>query len=409
MINFRLNFVLQLCIGSLLCMVVGGCTASPNNNLNWVSAASRTSAAMPYYGPARLTPPEIRSEVMSFADNYLTQVSQAMDEMAFTTSRREVSEWALQMKISTALAAYTNAGGPNEVVSLLDMLVLVTLKREALEEYWIPTFLHDEGAGVRQAYRNCEKQAWELGARVLTQQQIDELRALIEQWRKDNPGQYYIGYIRFAEFAAYRRIDADSPQVKKAGSLFGLLYIDPLANLDPVAQELRNYRALTERIMFIAERSPIVLGWQAEYAMTKATSTPQMLEFIAASQKFADASDHFAKTSAGLPEEFAREREALVKQIAGEMTRQRQELLEDIDQREKTLRQILDDVQQLIDHMDRAGASVNQQTQATIGMTDQLSSRLVNQIFWRAIILIVAIVLAVPAAALGYRLVTNRR
>jgi hypothetical protein len=314
-----------------------------------------------------------------------------------------VSEWALQMKISTALAAYTDASGPNEIVSLLDMLVLVTLKREALEEYWIPDLLRDEGAGVLQSYRNVESKAWELGARVLTPQQIVELHGLIEQWRKDNPGQYYIGYIRFAEFAAYRRIGADSPQAKKPGSVFSLLYLDPLANLDPVAQELRNYRALTERILFIAERSPIVLSWQAEYAIAKASSTPQMLQFVSSSEKFADATDRFARTTADYPQELSREREAAVAQIADALTKQRQELLSDIDQREKTLRQILADAQQLMDHMNEAGTSVNQQTQATIAATGQISGGLLNQIFWRVLLLIVAIVLAIPTATLGYR------
>jgi ABC-type transporter Mla subunit MlaD len=128
-----------------------------------------------------------------------------------------------------------------------------------------------------------------------------------------------------------------------------------------------------------------------------------MLQFVSSSEKFADATDRFARTTADYPQELSREREAAVAQIADALTKQRQELLSDIDQREKTLRQILADAQQLMDHMNAAGTSVNQQTQATIAATGQISGGLLNQIFWRMLLLIVAIVLAIPTATLGYR------
>ena len=72
--------------------------------------------------------------------------------------------------------------------------------------------------------------------KVLTEGQLAELRSVIEQWVKENPGQYYVSHVRFTDFATTKRMTADSPQAKAPGSVFGLLYLDPLAGLDPVAR-----------------------------------------------------------------------------------------------------------------------------------------------------------------------------
>jgi hypothetical protein len=364
-------------------MSVLGCAASTTNssNLRTVSNTPYNSATQAVYGPSRLTLPEIRSEVMSFADNYVAHTARAMDELAASTHSSEVAQWALRMKIAAAMNAFNNAGGPNEVVGLLDTLVMVTLKREALEEYWIPTLLHDEGAGVLKSYRDSEKEAWELGSRVLTQHQIDELHTLIDQWRKDNPGEYYVGNIHFAEFAADRRISADSPQAKRPGSLFGLFYLDPLANLDPVAQELRNYRALTERMLFIAERFPLVVGWQAEYAIAQGTSTPQMVQFVSATDRFATAAQKY-------PQDLSVERKAAIEQISDEMTKQRQALWQDFDQHEAKLRRLISESQQLVERADHAGTSINTQTTKTVAITQQASINVLRYAFVLCLILI---------------------
>jgi hypothetical protein len=178
------------------------------------------------------------------------------------------------------MASFTNASGPNSVVALLDMLVLTRLKRAALQEYWIPTLLHEEGEPLLRAFRRGEDQVWLAGAKVLSEPQLAELRKVIEQWQTDNPTQYYVSHVRFTDFANAMRITSSSPQVKLPSSVFGLLYVDPLAGLDPVAKELAEYRALSERLLYVVNRMPIMLSWMMERAGEHVTGAPQLVRFV---------------------------------------------------------------------------------------------------------------------------------
>ena len=218
---------------------------------------------------------------------YVTTLAQAFDELRASTKRPEVVRWALDNKIATANAAFTNATEAGDGAALLDMLVYATLKRQGVEDHWLPNLLGpDEGAGVLEAHRRAEQEVWSRGAKMLTRKQLEELTSLIEQWRRDHPAQYYVSHIRLADIAAAKQLTSGSPQLKLPGSVFSLLYMDPLSGLDPMAAELHGYRALTERMMFLAQRMPLVFGAQVERATLAATSTPEMLRVVAGIEKF---------------------------------------------------------------------------------------------------------------------------
>ena len=47
---------------------------------------------------------------------------------------------------------------------------------------------------------------------MLSEQQLAELRQIIDEWRAANPTQYYVAYIRFTDFANAMRVTADPPK-----------------------------------------------------------------------------------------------------------------------------------------------------------------------------------------------------
>jgi DNA-binding TFAR19-related protein (PDSD5 family) len=325
--------------------------------------------------------------------------------------------------VATITVGMINGTAPNPVVGLLDMVVFSTLKRQAVEEYWLPNLLGDEGKGIAVAHRRGEDAAWEAAGRVLTPSQCNQLRDLIEEWRRGHPGQYYVGQTRFSDFDAYRNLTPDSPQAKTPGSLFSLFYVDPLAGLDPVARELRSYRALTERMMFMVSRLPVLAAYQVDLAAMSATGTPEVRAFVAATDKFADATSHFANVTAGYPAALSAERQAAVKQLGEVTARERQAaieqasravaaeretLLKQIEAQDGRIRAILADVSQLVARAEQAGTTVNASTAQTINSTEQATRRTMDQAFRLSLILLLVILLGVPAVLLAYR-VANRR
>ena len=128
---------------------------------------------------------------------------------------------------------------------------------------------------------------------MLDDPQLKELHDLIDQWRKDNPKQYYVGFVRLEDFGSYRQWQ-NAPQKAKPGSIFSLLYIDPLAGLDPVAAELRGFQSMTSRMIFIFQRLPIILQWQVRRELDAMLNNEQIAEIAADTGKFAGAADRFA-------------------------------------------------------------------------------------------------------------------
>src|SRR5688500_7251785 len=213
-----------------------------------------------------------RSPVMSLSDTYCPTVIQSFDTIIAETKDPKRAHWARGQRVGTMTISITNATGPNAVVGLLDMVVFATLKRAAVEEHWVPTLLGEEGGPVLEAHRRGEADAWAAAERVFSKSQVKELHTLVTKWQREHRGQYYVGYTRFSDFDEYRSLSPESPQAKLPGSLFGALYIDPLAGLDPVARELRSYRALTERLAFIVTRMPILMSYQIDLGVHSATS-----------------------------------------------------------------------------------------------------------------------------------------
>jgi hypothetical protein len=367
-----------------------------------------------------------RWQAMSAADSYVPIIVQALDELRARTNRPELVTWAMEHRIATALASFTNASEVNGYVALLDMLVYARLKRHALEEHWIPTLLHEDGQPMLEAYQRGERDVWQKAARVLSQKQLDELAEVIEAWRKENPTQYYVSHIQFTDFASAMRITADSAKAKAPSSVFGLLYIDPLAGLDPVARELQEYRAVTERLSYFASRMPIIIGWQVDLAVRRSTTDPQVSKivdntskFVDSSARFADATVRFADTVKKFPQDLRAERTEAVQQIDAATTRQvksaldqtfagitqqREAIVKDLEAQESRARAIVSDVRGVVERADEAGRSLNAATSQTIDAAERSTRRTLNH----ALLLIIGAVAVILISLFVYRYAIKR-
>ena len=383
-------------------------------------AAAVTPAERPLGG---VDAEQARSVVMSLADNYSQVVVQSLDELVKTTKEPARAEWARAQRLNTVAVSLTNATGPSATVALLDMVVFATLKRAAVEEHWLPSLLGEEGRNVAEAHRRGEAEAWAAAARVLSPSQVTELRELVREWQQAHPGQYYVGYTRFSDFDAFRQLSPESPQVKARGSLFAALYIDPLSGLDPVAREIRSYRALTERMTFILARLPILANYQLDLAVHGATGTPEVRQAVASTEKFAEATRHFADAVTRFPRDLAAERQSAVVQVAEATSHERQAALEQVAravaaEREAILREasaqegrvraILGDVNGVLKNANEVGASVNAATTKTVTSAQRAANDTLSRATTLALILVAAALLGVPASLLGYGMLRRR-
>jgi hypothetical protein len=103
--------------------------------------------------------------------------------------------------------------------------------------------------------------AGSLASKYLTNEQLEELNEVIQQWHGAHPDQRYVSHIHLADMP-----EANRPAGKgvKVPSVFGLLFFDPAAVRDPVLREIELSRATSERMFFYLQRLPLLLQWQVE-------------------------------------------------------------------------------------------------------------------------------------------------
>lgn len=266
---------------------------------------------------------KIQQSCLRFADGFAGQVLESVGPLMKRATDVTIVDQLSYWQITQLNSAYTIATGPSPVLCQLDFVVLATLSRMVVEDTLVG--LDDDLLGSLTAvYRDLEREAWTNAATVLTPAQLEELRRLIKDWRARNPKVTLVGFVHFSEFAE----DAGwSPEQQRAlGSLLGLLSFDPLAGLDPAIKQIEQTRLLAERVIFYMQRVPYLLDLQTQRVVLQATLAPEVKRANASLERATLAMESYAEIGAGLPDAIAREREALIQQLSGEMLRQESEL-----------------------------------------------------------------------------------
>ena len=135
----------------------------------------------------------------------------------------------------------------------------------------------------------------------------------IPTWR------YASGEFVFAEFvSALGRMPSQSGTAPT--SIFSLLYLDPLAGLDPTAAAIEETRELGERVMYYTQRMPNLLSWQAEVLAYQLADQPASQQVLDDASRLATSSEIFAQTAQQLPQLINDQRQAAIQQILDGLT-----------------------------------------------------------------------------------------
>src|SRR5262249_24956939 len=134
-------------------------------------------------------------------------------------------------RLAVASDAWAVASGPNAFANLLDMIVLVTLSRRAVEEHWM-TIYGTGAAPLLDCCRENETNIWHLADPYLKAGQRAELTAAIESWCKQHPGKECVSIVRALGWTS-EIAKSSTQQDEHSTSVFNLLLLDPFAGLDP--------------------------------------------------------------------------------------------------------------------------------------------------------------------------------
>lgn len=439
-----------------LVLVLTGCS----HLFNWTSSAPpraevKSNLFTTNASDAAVTMDVLQMKGMRFADDYVANVAQAADDFAARVGTPEARLAALKWKLGQATSAYTDASGINPIINALDLLVLVTVARMVVEDYGVDTY----GTNITQlleVQRRMEARAWDLANGMLKPAQKLELQTMIQEWRSTHPHQRYVGPVRFIEFATAL---GRKPQTAgtSPNSIFSLLFINPLAGLDPTTAAIEEAQRFGERVMYYGQRTPLLIGWQSEVVAYEIAGQPESKQILSNSQQLAISAEIFARTAEQLPKVINDQRQAAIDQVfdrlKSEESKTRQLLLETRDtlaagseaaQSINAAIKSLDDFARYVSppsanasaastnsppfnilnyglaasQIGAAANELNATLQTMNETTPQLlnlskeatvnANRVVNHAFWKGVMLIVILMIAAVLAGLTYRFLAHR-
>ncbi|HXI53919.1 MAG TPA: hypothetical protein VNH84_20535 [Candidatus Saccharimonadales bacterium] len=339
--------------GLLLLALAAGCLRLPKSKpkAEVKSIHSKPEAA------GSITPTVLQARAMRFADEYAMVIAQAAEDFGSTLGTFEARQVAARIKLGQATAAVVDAAGANPVVNALDLVVLASVSRMVAEDYLVGERFGEAAMPLLDASRKLETNAWQLVKSVLKPEQDQQLRDLIADWRRKNPHQRYVGAVRFREFA--EAMDSMPKTGALKTSVFSLLFLDPMAGLDPTLRAVEETRYLAERALYYGQRMPILISWQTEYLALQLSDQPAARQMLTNADQLASSLQVFAKTAEQLPQLVQQQREAAIEQFFAGLANERTNLLASLASEEKKTRALLAEARSTLNAAGEMATSVN--------------------------------------------------
>jgi hypothetical protein len=295
---------------------------------------------------------ELDQLTYGYADRYYMVISSAVDAIKRSNADPIQRRMAHQIKLNGVLAMNDIVSGNDPYAQIFDLVVAVTLQSIVwIDENGAEKIFGDRAPGLIKAVRTMRVEAWELAAKVLTQEQLELLDYIILEWRRTHPEIEQVAFVRFDNFAGTR--SAGLLMELRAGSGF-------LAPLSEASQVLKDWGRLTERAFWYSKRAPNIAAIQAEGAVNEILSTPEITSMLQTAERL-------GKTAEAAPLTIDAQRKALFAEI---------------DARQSLLTNTLGDLRHIMADADSLGRTVSllatnvQQTLLVMGDTLKVADTL---------------------------------
>ena len=339
-----------VCFGLCLLLMAFGFGCSGFKSVN-SSGRSGTSGKKSAHSADPLVVQEV---LLRFSDTFATSMDLDIDKLKIGTNALAPAA-VLHLKTAFTSQIFSIASSPNAVVDLLDMTAFVTVLHASVEEYWAPKVFGDSAQPLLETCREAEKQIWLHAGNVISPAQQQELRAAIDEWRRQHPQPDLVLKARAIGLTSLAEAVKANPSAHT--SVFGLIGLDPMAGLDPATREIEQTRLFAERALHVAQWTPTLLRWQIEATSLNTAAIPEVQQLVTNSTQVTASLERFANLAEKLPAQIRAEREAIVR---------------DLQTQEKQLTPMVDQVRQTLAEGTQMSTSLN----TTLVTFDGLMKRL---------------------------------
>jgi hypothetical protein len=280
---------------------------------------------------------------MGFADTFATKFGHATGILIEQSTSQERFYVAGLTFYSTA-SAFDIASGRYPAIGLVDMVILVTLNRIIWQEYWQPEVYVESGKEVVKTLKELEEDIWTIATRVLTAEQLKELRRLIHEWREKNPDQQEVSFIRLDNMLELVGKDSAFQKETQPGGLFA-----PVTEATRAVDEIR---FSAERGMYMVSRMQLTIGMQLELLFHQLTTQQEVRQVLSDITGFREVAER----------------------LPAQISEERKNIMRDLESQEKTIRNVVGDIREMLEEGSNAIALVNETTKSVDGVSARIDT-----------------------------------
>ena len=388
---------------------------------------------------------QLQARIMAFADTYMNVIAEEyvkLDALGLTAEQRL---YLHTRKLLSASAAISIASGPDAVQNLLDMIAMVTLSRMIIDEPWVEKEVGVDATNLRAIAADFEKEIWGIAADVASEEQLQGVRNHLNDYRRRHPDERAAYFVRFDEGAAMRGTTPLTQKVRDSGLL---------SSVSDAGQAVDEARQTAERALFVGNRMPILVGWQVEKILYTLALSPEFQKMSATPEALKLSIDNLSASIEVIPGLVTSERKAVLAALddkEGALTGTVAELHAALSEAiavlpqvealaataERTvasggetsiaLNQMLATSERLIERIEKDGDRYDRfvgaipelgvtatkleglmaSVEGILGKNFSFES-LIDQIFWRAVVLVIIFFAAMLAAGVLYKIAVHR-
>lgn len=323
----------------------------------------------------------VQAQTMDFADDFTLRLADMTDRIEARKPSMEARIAIHRLRYTVAHGLTVIAASANPKVALLDAVVVMSIQRRLVEERLVPKYFEDM-PWIAKVFADAEAQIKSRAAETFTPEDLAEVQRLADEWVEQNPYRYYGAYVRLNDFARTRQQATQAAANGRSSSIFSLLFLDPLAGLDPTTRELEQTRLFAERAMYYLQRMPQLVSWQAELLYIDTASEPEVEQALTDLAVLTGSIDRMTSDVTGmraeLPAIIAKEREAAIDQASARFfegfAAERAAMLDDLAARSGELEGTLAELTGALEAGDEFAAHATELVRAADELTDTINA-----------------------------------
>jgi hypothetical protein len=202
----------------------------------------------------------LQEQLLRFEGRFSARVTAAFRPL-MRAERPEVRVQAVTDALAYLSAALDIAISPCSELSLLDMVTLVALGKDAMRARWSASADPERVRDIETAFASCLEDIREVDRTVLSEDLERELFDIIREWQREHPDVFDVVAVRLSQYTAPALAASAALQTRTAGLV---------AIVRGFAHTADSAFLLGRRALFAAQRMPFLLRMHVEIATNSA-------------------------------------------------------------------------------------------------------------------------------------------